>query len=434
MKRHIASSMILLVLSVAVCAQSQASQQRVQAQDQTSNQTMTQAQTPTKNAASQTVYLPSGLDIQIRINERLSSGTAQPGDTFTGTLVNSLEDDDGNIIFERGTEVSGRVVSVKPSGRLSDPGQLVLSLNSIRSDREAANLTTISKEINGASHTTSNTAKAGGGALLGAIIGGLAGGGKGAVIGAGAGAAAGTGAAAASGKKEAQTDAESILRFVTSTETTVVPANSAAAQAMQRDPNVYHGDSGPRDDNAPILRRQTNTNRNDSGVTTDTDTSSNDSSQQTSSTVARNTYPSDGPVLRRRQGSTSDSGSTATQPTTNISASTSAADDTITNTNTNTSITAPAEFAFSARDRRVITSCLAQTPGGVPAASPNAIPYHKGDTLPYAAQKQAQALPLACERQLTSLASNLERVFYNQQVLLINTNSLVLDSLDVSQH
>jgi hypothetical protein len=75
---------------------------------------------------------------------------------------------------------------------------------------------------------------------------------------------------------------------------------------------------------------------------------------------------------------------------------------------------------------------LADTPSAVPAKSANAIPYHKGDTLPYAAQKQAQALPLACERQLSPASANTERVIYNQQVLLVNTNSLVLDSIDIN--
>src|SRR6185312_4255839 len=103
---------------------------------------------------------------------------------------------------------------------------------------------------------TSNATKVGGGAILGAIIGGIAGGGKGAAIGAGAGAAAGTGAAAATGKKEAKIDPESIVRFVTSTETAVVPAGSEADRQMSQQPNVYTTNSGPRDENAPVLQRR----------------------------------------------------------------------------------------------------------------------------------------------------------------------------------
>jgi hypothetical protein len=79
----------------------------------------------------------------------------------------------------------------------------------------------------------------------------------------------------------------------------------------------------------------------------------------------------------------------------------------------------------------VITSCLAENPGSVPSADVNAIPYYKGDTLPYAAQKKIRALPLACERQLPAVSNDQERIIYNQQVLLISGNNLVLDSFDI---
>jgi hypothetical protein len=368
--------------------------------------------------------LPSGLDIQIRVNESLNSATAQAGDTFTGTLVNSIEDDNGNIIFARGTQVTGRVISAKPSGRLQDSGQLVLSLNNIRSDKQIANVTVISKEVNGAGHAGSNTAKVGGGALLGAILGGLAGGGKGAAIGAGVGAGAGTGAAAATGRKEAKVDPESIVRFVTSTETSVVPVGSAAAQAIENQPSVYTGNTGPADANAPVLRR-----RNGSAVP---EPDSN-APTQSNTTVANNTSTdNDAPVMHRRD-NPNDSGVTAqepSQPTATPSNSTGNVPAAV-NTPTVNTPSPTAQFSFSARDRRVVTTCLADNPGSVPAAAANAIPYHKGDTLPYAAQKSIRSLPLACERQLEPLSSDMERVIYNQQVLLIDSNSLVLDSVDV---
>src|SRR5882757_171364 len=153
------------------------------------------------NAAAQySPVIPVGTELQVRINENLTSETAQPGDQFTASLVNSIEDENGKIIFGRGAYISGRVISAKPSGRLSDSGELVLSINNIRSGSQSANVTVGPYTVKGDSHTGSNVGKIGGGAALGAIIGGIAGGGKGAAIGAGAGTAAGTGAAAATGK------------------------------------------------------------------------------------------------------------------------------------------------------------------------------------------------------------------------------------------
>jgi hypothetical protein len=151
--------------------------------------------------------------------------------------------------------------------------------------------------------------------------------------------------------------------------------------------------------------------------------------------VARNTTPDDVPVLRRRENSSSDDDtSSAAQPANRPPANNppAGATDYPVDTPNMPANNAEAGWEFSPRDRRVIATCLAGTPNAVPAATPNAIPYHKGDTLPYAAQKQAQSLPLTCEKQLPAAGSNTERVIYNQQVLLINTNSLVLDSIDLN--
>ena len=149
------------------------------------------------------------------------------------------------------------------------------------------------------------------------------------------------------------------------------------------------------------------------------------------SSSSTSTRDSDAPVLRRRDNSTADSDVTTQtrsdqQQTVTTSANTSTS--TVADTNTSTNV----QWGFSARDRRVINTCLADNPGSVPAKSPVAIPYHKGDTLPYTAQRQIRSLPLSCERQLVAVGNDLERVIYNQQVLLINSNSLVLDAFDVT--
>ena len=163
---------------------------------------------------SNSLSIPAGTYIDVRINENLSSESSGAGDPFTGTLTQALVVN-GNTVFPRGADVTGRVISAKKSGALRDPGVLELKLFSIHYGSRSTNVSTEPFFIKGASHLKGNVVKIGGGAGAGALIGALAGGGKGAAIGAGVGAGAGTVAAAATGKKPATVEPEAILRFVT---------------------------------------------------------------------------------------------------------------------------------------------------------------------------------------------------------------------------
>jgi hypothetical protein len=157
--------------------------------------------------------IPAGTAVQVRIGEKLSSETASVGDVFHGTLAAPVVVN-RKTVFRKGADVTGEVVRVERSGRLSSPGELHLSLRTIRSGGRTYEVAVAPIVIKGDSHAKSNVTKIGGGAAAGAIIGALAGGGKGAAIGAGVGAAAGTGAAAATGKKPAQVESEQILEWV----------------------------------------------------------------------------------------------------------------------------------------------------------------------------------------------------------------------------
>ena len=147
--------------------------------------------------------------------DNLSSEQTQMGDTFRGTLDEPIVVN-GRELYPKGADVIGRVTDVHPTGRLSEPGELDLVLNTVSSGTVAASIHVEPLVIKGESHTKSNVTKIGGGAALGAVIGAIAGGGKGAAIGTLAGGAAGTGAAAATGKKPAIVESEAVLTFVTS--------------------------------------------------------------------------------------------------------------------------------------------------------------------------------------------------------------------------
>jgi hypothetical protein len=183
-------------------------------------------------AAQSSAEIPSGTTISVRMIDKLSSEESQAGDTFHGTLDEPVRVN-GRELYPKGADVIGRVTDVHPTGRLSEPGELDLVLNTVSSGTVAASIHVQPLVLKGESHSKSNVTKIGGGAALGAVIGAIAGGGKGAAIGTLAGGAAGTGAAAATGKKPATVEPEALLTFVTSTASnpTFPPPSPSASQA-----------------------------------------------------------------------------------------------------------------------------------------------------------------------------------------------------------
>jgi len=161
---------------------------------------------------SQPLEVPVGTEIYVRLQQPLSSATAQAGQSFSAVLDQPLIVDNQTVAAP-GAAVTGKVIAVRNSGHLHNAGYLRLSLVSITLNGKQAPLATNSVFVGGGSFRKRNWAFIGGGAGGGAMIGALAGGGKGAAIGSMAGAAAGTTAAYATGKKEAGFAAEQRLGF-----------------------------------------------------------------------------------------------------------------------------------------------------------------------------------------------------------------------------
>ena len=180
------------------------------------------------------VKIPAGTSVQVRIDENLSSETANVGQIFHGSLAAKVVAN-GRTLFPRGAIVIGEVVSVERSGRLSRPGELELGLRTIRTGGRTYPVSVQTLLIKGDSHTKSNVTKIGGGTAMGALIGAIAGGGKGAAIGAGVGAAAGTGVAAGTGKKPAEVQSEMVLVWA-------AQGAPAIASAPGQDPRPYRSE------------------------------------------------------------------------------------------------------------------------------------------------------------------------------------------------
>lgn len=171
-----------------------------------------QSASSSQSRVPETVTVPSGKVMTIRLSSAVGSKISQAGQSFGGSLVKAVEVN-GEEAIPVGAKVSGEVVDAKPLGRFAGGALLQLRLNSvtIHGEEMPVQTATFTQTIKGKGKRTA--VMAGGGAGLGALIGGLAGGGKGAAIGAAAGAGAGTAGTAFTGNKEIVLPAESAVAF-----------------------------------------------------------------------------------------------------------------------------------------------------------------------------------------------------------------------------
>ena len=160
--------------------------------------------------------------LRVRLNQAMSSKTANVGDRFSATVTDPAHSSGGTVLIADGSKVWGRVTAVKRAGR-SSPGTLTVAFTSVVQPNGRSNPINASLyndesgnadnegTVKGKSQGKRNAVFIGGGAAGGALIGAIAGGGKGAAIGALIG--GGLGVGARKYEKEKDADVKSGTEF-----------------------------------------------------------------------------------------------------------------------------------------------------------------------------------------------------------------------------
>jgi hypothetical protein len=167
------------------------------------------AATPVR-AVSETISVPTGTLLVVRLATEVSSATAQVGNRFQGFLDQDLAAD-GRMIAPHGTKVYGAVTAVDSGSKMKGQPALSVTLTDMSLGGRVVSITTQPVSVKGG--TASGAKKMVGGAALGAAIGAIAGGGEGAAIGAAVGTGVGGAAAAASSVKDAVIAAQTPQAF-----------------------------------------------------------------------------------------------------------------------------------------------------------------------------------------------------------------------------
>jgi hypothetical protein len=207
-------------------------QQPPQGQQMTPAPAQQMAQAPEPPPPPPPLVIPAGTSIVVRMGNSITSKTANPGDTFTGSLAHAVVVG-GVVAIPARAGVSGTVIDAKSPGKFKGEGVLSIALTAVNVGGApvAIQTSTYTKIVKGKGKRTAKMA--GGGAGAGLLIGGLAGGGKGALIGGLVGAGAGTAGAAATGNKEVEIPAESAVTFRLGHSITVMrPAKKSSQDQM----------------------------------------------------------------------------------------------------------------------------------------------------------------------------------------------------------
>lgn len=161
-----------------------------------------------RQSSSSRMDIPVGTELDVRLQQSLSSATAAVEDRFEATTLVDLKDGDRTMI-PAGSVMRGVVSSVTKTSRLERKGSLTLAFDQVRiNGREYPIRATVTQAIE-SEGIKGEAGKIGAGAGVGMIIGGILGGVKGALAGILIG---GGGTIAATEGKDVELAAGTVLR------------------------------------------------------------------------------------------------------------------------------------------------------------------------------------------------------------------------------
>jgi len=164
---------------------------------------------PTQANTSDYGVIPAGQELDVRLQNALSSDTAKVEQRFDSTTAVDLMQ--GNqVLVPAGTVVHGVVSAVHPAGRIERTGSLTLSFDGMRVNGREVDMRASATQVFQSRGIRDEAGTAGIGAGVGGVIGGLLGGVKGAIIGVIVGAG---GAIAATEGKDVELPAGTIVRI-----------------------------------------------------------------------------------------------------------------------------------------------------------------------------------------------------------------------------
>jgi len=128
------------------------------------------------------VEVPSGTELDARLQTGLNSGTAQVEDRFEATTLADLTVD-GRVAIPAGSILRGVVSSVEPATRTNRTAKMTVTFDQVTiSGRDYPIRGTVTQALEGEG-IKGDLPKAGAGAAIGGILGAVLGGGKGALLG-----------------------------------------------------------------------------------------------------------------------------------------------------------------------------------------------------------------------------------------------------------
>lgn len=158
--------------------------------------------------------VPDGIDMKIRLQDRISTKQSKEGDQFTAVVIDPRDYSEARI--------TGHIAKLKKAGSIKGKTELQLAFDTLTLrngqtlamaaqvvrvyDSDSVSQTDEEGNVQSSDRSKDTILRTGGGGALGAIIGGIAGGGSGAGIGAAIGAGAGIASVYIDGGKQLQLD------------------------------------------------------------------------------------------------------------------------------------------------------------------------------------------------------------------------------------